>query len=315
MLQNYAVTLIILTQLFNEVFSVFSFFFIELSFFFSVYDKGYRNLVRTSLNLRGKLNSYNKTTSTLSVLSREQSLITLEESIVQRSEIQSSKHRAYQFVGCDACGAQCCASHIIFLTFFDFERVSQHFPIFFYIKDGQISLVYFFHNGKTGQKCHYLNEKNQCGIYEDRPYACQAYPFEYAVNRHITADFKHCPALVEGKHLKGIPLMVSGQVNPQIKETFVRTDFIENTAEVHRQTDEFIRFCLEHNLLMMYQNSPLAQKHPSFASQHLADLYIIHQQKSAVLGLKYAKDNPQHYLAIRQHLLSLAQIERISQSN
>lgn len=234
---------------------------------------------------------------------------------MQRSEIQNSKHRAYQFVGCDACGAQCCASHIIFLTFFDFERVSQHFPIFFYIKEGQISLVYFFHNGQAGQKCHYLDLKGQCGIYASRPYACQAYPFEYAVNRHITADFEHCPGLIEGKSLKGIPLIVSGRVNHQIEAEFIRSDFMENTAEIHRQTDEFIRFCLDRQLLIPYQDSPLAQKHPAFASQHLSDLYIIHQQKSAVLGLKYAKDNPQHYLAIRQHLLSLAQIERISHAN
>lgn len=234
---------------------------------------------------------------------------------MRRTEIQKSKHHAYQFVGCDGCGAQCCSSHIIFLTFFDFERVSEHFPIFFYIKEGQISLVYFFHNGAVGQKCHYLNAQNQCGIYAQRPYACQAYPFEYAVNRHVTADFEHCPGLVKSPVFKGIPLIVSGKVNAQLTALFLRKDFVDQTQETHDKTNDFIRFCLDHQLLIPYQESPLARQNPEFASQHIADLYIVHQQKAAVLGLKYAKDNPQHYASIRQHLLSLAQIGRISHTN
>ena len=234
---------------------------------------------------------------------------------MRRTEIQKSKHHAYQFIGCDTCGAQCCSSHIIFLTSFDFERVSQYFPIFFYIKDSQISLVYFFHNGKKGQRCHYLNSKKQCGIYEQRPYACQVYPFEYAANRHVTADFDHCPGLVKENKLKGIPLIVSDQVNRDITTQFLRNDFIEQTEEVHEITNEFIHFCLDPQLLIQYQDSSLAQQHPEFASQHLADLYIIHQQKAAVLGLKYAKDNPQHYAKIRQHIQSLNQLSRISKSN
>jgi Fe-S-cluster containining protein len=240
-----------------------------------------------------------------------------KESIMRRTSIDKSKHHAYQFIGCEHCGAQCCASHIIFLTFFDYASVSEHFPIFFYIKEKHISLVYFFHNGHAGQKCHYLDDQHACSIYAQRPYACQAYPFEYQSKQQITADFEHCPGLVKKttSTFKGIPLIQQGKVNPYITNAFLGHDFVKDVARIREETDAFVRFCLTHQLLTPYQSSNLAQQYPDFASQHLGDLYMIHQQKAAVLGLKYAKSHPEHYDRIRQHLRSLHHIARISQTN
>lgn len=199
--------------------------------------------------------------------------------------IDKSIHKNLSFLGCSNCDAKCCGSDIISLTTADFLKVSNYFPIFFYIKDEQISLVYFFYYTK-GQKCVYLKD-NQCSIYEYRPYACRTYPFSYEHNAKNISFDDLCPEFSDEKD--GLKLVDDGYVNQKIVDDFIDNDMVKYSNDIMLETNQYINFCMENNFLSKFSETYSDEVYKNFNPTYKDDLYVIHQPKATVAILKNKK--------------------------
>lgn len=195
--------------------------------------------------------------------------------------IEPSKHKQINFLGCSACDAKCCGSKIIFLTTADFISVANHFPIFFYIKDDEISLVYFFYYS-TGQKCIYLKD-NLCTIYNHRPHACKSYPFSYNhKNQKLSID-SDCPEFSEEN---GMSLISNSQANPQITKEYINPDMIKYAPHIYGETDEYVNLCMKYNLIAPFKDAYNSEVFNNFQPDFYENLYVAHQPKITIAMLK-----------------------------
>ena len=214
-----------------------------------------------------------------------------------RNFLELSTHKAFGFNGCSSCNAKCCSSSLIFASAYDFNYVAKYFPILFYVHEGSISPVYFFYYGEgEGTKCPYLSD-NLCSIYEERPYACRAYPFSFENNKICYDD--GCPQIAP-LSADGLPLFQKDKiVNPALMQDFVSSDFTIKKDEVHAVTQAFVEFCLKSNLLIclkdFYSNNPL---YLNFKPSIVDSLYIVHPQRVAVMRIqnKAMFDGKEHFL-------------------
>lgn len=193
-------------------------------------------------------------------------------------------HKDHSFMGCTGCGAKCCASTLVFASLYDIAVTYKRFPIFFRVYDGTISLVLFFQYGAfQGQKCAYLKGE-MCGVYEERPYACRAYPFAYNPNAKGAYSMDvDCPNIITAN--EGTKLFVNDDINPDIIDNFVSQHMMDATVQNLSDTGEFVTFCHQNNLLV-----PFLEIYPGFGDfqpDHQSKLFVIHPQRTALLRMKY----------------------------
>ncbi len=192
---------------------------------------------------------------------------------------------SFGFNGCSTCNAKCCSSNIIFASIYDLQYVTKYFPVFFYVYKQQISPVYFFYYGeREGEKCIYL-KGNMCGIYEERPYACRAYPFSFEQGKPCFDD--GCPNIAPLAP-SGIKLFdKKGIFSPVIQKEFIGLEFTKNKNIIYKRSKEFVDFCLKNNFLVaykdLYASSPL---HLAFKPTLIDDLYMLHPQRIAVMRMQ-----------------------------
>jgi hypothetical protein len=172
------------------------------------------------------------------------------------------------FIGCSTCDAKCCGSTISFVTTFDIELVSKHFPIFFLIENSSIYLGYFLY-GANNSKCFYLKD-NLCSIYEKRPLACMTYPF----SKHQKSYFydTNCPNIIDGN----------------MNTSIINRDFLSINVDYYKEeTKKFVDFCVKGNFLVKftdYYNTN--EKYIEFRKEMNERLYIIHPQRLAVMRMR-----------------------------
>jgi Fe-S-cluster containining protein len=229
-----------------------------------------------------------------------------------KKTIDPKKHAHFGFNGCSACDAKCCSSNIVFASLYDIDKVTEYFPILFYVRNGQISPVYFFYYGeKEGQKCPYLSN-SLCTIYETRPYACRSYPFSFEHSRAYYDD--GCPQIAPLEPA-GMSLYVKGKINTGIIENFVSDTFYDQKEKNNDNSEAFVKFCLNSNFLVSYKDfyisSPL---HQNFKPSLLDQLYILHPQRIGVMRMKNKeifKDSPEYLDYIVSIIKSQSNIEKL----
>lgn len=227
--------------------------------------------------------------------------------------LEANKHSHYGFNGCEACDAKCCGSTIIFASLYDLQMASRYFPILFYIRENQISPVYFFYYGeKVGEKCPYLNA-NLCSIYEERPYACRTYPFSFENAKPCFDD--GCPQIGPCRP-EGVALFdAKKKMTPYIMENFVSQHFTDAKELNFSDSAEFTRFCLDSNLLVAYKDF-YAQKplYTDFKPSLLEKLYMLHPQRIAVMRMKNKElfaNNPLYLSYVTSMIQSYGNIEKL----
>jgi Fe-S-cluster containining protein len=197
------------------------------------------------------------------------------------------------FEGCEGCGAKCCASNLIFLTLYDFEIVSKHFPIFFRVKDGKLSIIIFFYN-KIGnnienKKCIYL-KNDLCSIYENRPYACKSFPFSFDSQKDIFKYSKECHGIrdIQKNETRNIIKFIDNEnkVNNKIVDNFVTSNYIHHSKDVYKDTDIFLKFCMENNMLINFRTIYKDKKFDTFQTQSQSELYVVNKLKFAFIKMK-----------------------------
>ena len=226
--------------------------------------------------------------------------------------IDSKKHAHFGFNGCSACDAKCCSSNIIFASLYDIDKATEHFPILFYVRDKQISPVYFFYYGEEiGQKCPYLIN-NLCSIYETRPYACRSYPFSFEHTQPYYDD--GCPQIAPLEP-SGMSLFVKGDINTNIMKDFVSDAFHNQKEKNSSDSGAFVQFCLDSNFLVAYKDfyasSPL---HQNFKPSLIDQFYILHPQRIGVMRMKNKNifnNNPEYLEYIVSIIKSQSNIERL----
>ena len=142
-------------------------------------------------------------------------------------------------------------------------------------------MVYFFYHS-NGQKCIYLKD-NICTIYQNRPYACRTYPFSYEPQTNNFQIDDNCPEF--GKS-EGLELIVDKKVNPKIIDNFINPDMIKYSSNIYGETDEYIKFCIKHQLIMPLKDSYSQEPFNSFQPDFYNNLYVAYQPKVTVAILK-----------------------------
>lgn len=224
------------------------------------------------------------------------------------------------FEGCDDCGAKCCASNLIYVTLYDFETVAKYFPIFFRIKENNISLIFFFYNKtdntKFDKKCIYL-QNNLCSIYNDRPYACRSFPFSYSMQ---SSDFTYSNECAYIKDIsiadttKNIlPFIKNNKINDTIINNFVTQNFIHYAKDIQNDTEEFINFAVNNNLLIKFKDVYKEQKYDNFQNNYFDELYIFNKIKISILNLKKKElfENNTFLDYIKAQLHSMSNVEKM----
>jgi Fe-S-cluster containining protein len=205
--------------------------------------------------------------------------------VVAKKILDQKKHGDYGFNGCAVCDAKCCSSSIIFASLYDLSTVVTNFPVLFYVRDKQISPVYFFYYGEQdGQKCPYLVE-NLCSIYERRPYACRAYPFSFEQGKACYDD--GCPQ-VASLEAGGMPLYSDKKtLSPSIMDNFVSTHFNNQQGQNIDDSERFTNFCLKNNLLVAYKDFyAKSALHLEFKPSLVEQLFMLHPQRLGVMRMK-----------------------------
>jgi Fe-S-cluster containining protein len=202
----------------------------------------------------------------------------------KRVILNPSTHKNHSFVGCSGCGAKCCASTLVYASLYDIAVTYKRFPLFFRVDKGSISLVLFFQYGRfQGEKCAYLKGE-MCSVYEERPYACRAYPFAYNPNTKGAYSMDvDCPNIITAN--EGTKLYVNDDINPDIIDHFVSQKMMDATAQNLSDTGEFVTFCHQNNLLV-----PFLEIYPGFSDfqpDQQSKLFVIHPQRTALLRMKY----------------------------
>jgi Fe-S-cluster containining protein len=217
----------------------------------------------------------------------------------------------FGFNGCATCDAKCCSSNIIFASIYDLQYATKYFPVLFYVYEQQISPVYFFYYGeKQGEKCPYL-KGNMCGIYEERPYACRAYPFSFEQNKPCFDD--GCPSvapLLSG----GVELFdKKGVLSPVVEKDFIGLEFTKNKEMIYERSEEFVKFCLKNNFLVAYKDLYGTQPlYANFKPTLIDHLYVLHPQRIAVMRMQNKtlfEGNEDFLLYIQQMIGSYKNIE------
>jgi len=223
------------------------------------------------------------------------------------------KYSNFGFNGCELCDAKCCGSTIIFASLYDLSLATDYFPVLFYVRDGQISPVYFFYYGEElGRKCPYLQGK-LCSIYEKRPYACRTYPFSFENKKPYFDDgCPHVGTLTQG----GTPLFdAKQQLSPYIMDNFVSQHFTDQKSSNVDESADFVNFCVSNNFLVAYKDF-FAEKplYLNFKPSLLNQLFILHPQRIAVMRMKN-KDifthKPQYLTFVANIIQSHSHIEKL----
>jgi len=231
---------------------------------------------------------------------------------VAKKSFDQKRHAKFAFNGCSACDAKCCSSNIVFASLYDIDMATAYFPVLFYVRDQQISPVYFFYYGETlGQKCPYLSN-SLCTIYETRPYACRSYPFSFEGD-HLYYD-DGCPQIAP-LEAGGMNLFINNKINPDIKSNFVSDEFHDQKEKNSDDTGAFVKFCLDSNFLVSYKDfyasSPL---HQNFKPSLIDQLYILHPQRIGVMRMRNKeifKDHPEYLEYIVSIIKSQTNIEKL----
>jgi Fe-S-cluster containining protein len=235
-----------------------------------------------------------------------------------RSDITSNSKNLC-FEGCDGCGARCCSSNLIFLTLYDIQRVSQYFPIFFRMKDGKLSMIFFFYNkiGKNEEdkKCIYL-KNDLCSIYNHRPYACQSFPFSFDSQKNVFQYSNECHGIRKENKIetRNITKFIdnTNNINKSIIENFVTPNYIHHAKNVYKDTDDFLKFCMENNVLINFRTMYKDSKYDKFQTNLQEELYVVNKLKFAFLKLKKPELLENGFLSyLNAQVFSVGHIDRM----
>ena len=229
-----------------------------------------------------------------------------------RKIIDPKKHANFVFNGCAACDAKCCSSNIVFASLYDINQATAHFPILFYVREKQISPVYFFYYGEiVGQKCPYLLN-SLCTIYEERPYACRSYPFSFESTHAYYDD--GCPQIAPIE-AGGMNLFHKGKINADIMQNFVSDAFHAQKKKNNNETEAFVKFCLDSNFLVAYKDFYASSAmHQNFKPSLLDQLFILHPQRIGVMRMKNKdifNENPEYLEYIVSIIKSQSHIQKL----
>jgi Fe-S-cluster containining protein len=212
--------------------------------------------------------------------------------VAKEQSIIDSNSSNLCFEGCDGCGAKCCSSNLIFLTLYDFERVSNFFPIFFRLKDNKLSIIFFFYNkigiNEDNKKCIYL-KNDLCSIYENRPYACQSFPFSFDSQNSKFKYSNECSGIRNFENIETREITKfsdKGSVNSKIIDNFVTPNYIHHSKDIYKDTDDFLKFCMENNMLINFRTMYKDKKYDKFQSGFQDELYVVNKLKFAFIKLK-----------------------------
>jgi len=122
-----------------------------------------------------------------------------------------------------------------------------------------------------------------CSIYQTRPYACQTYPFSYEPQ---TNDFKFDSDCPEFSNATGLKLIENNKMNSKIIDDFINPDMIKYSKDIYGETDEYIKFCIKHQLIAPFKDSYQNKEFTNFQTDFYDNLYVAYQPKVTIAILK-----------------------------
>jgi Fe-S-cluster containining protein len=171
------------------------------------------------------------------------------------------------FSNCDSCTNSCCQSDKFVmapLVLEDVEEVYQNFAVLFGVIGEEIKLLMILNDGRSA--CRFLDSKGQCSIYDNRPPACQLYPFT-PFNDQLLVDSSCDGVAKEGSEIYSKHNGVNKTFYHQRLENFEakRKKTMEFILE-HTKSLQFLKTIkgiplfystkrTENNYLLMHQNS------------------------------------------------------------
>ena len=146
-----------------------------------------------------------------------------------------------------------------------------------------------------------------CSVYEERPYACRAYPFAYKPNvKGAYSMDVDCPNIMKAN--EGTKLFLKDGLNQDIIDNFISQKMMDVTVQNLSDTGEFVTFCHQNNLLV-----PFLDVYPGFSDfqpDEQSKLFVIHPQRTALLLMKYKErfENENFIEAMKATIASMSNL-------